>query len=142
MDWHGRNTSSFASDIDRFCFEPKTNTVIQCYQYTVRFKAMSCVSTLIMSQNPDRVQHEVQKLPDHMLRAWLSNVRQEWMASRWTKTDGLSGTKSFKRNGTCSRYAYRVSVFDLAHGPHLMLSGSRIGQAMHRSNPTIQAPRL
>ena len=37
MDWHGRNTSSFASDIDRLSFQPKTNTVIHCHQHFVRF---------------------------------------------------------------------------------------------------------
>ena len=76
MDWHGRNTSSFASDIDRLTFNPKMNTVIQCYQYTVRSEAVRCVSTLIVPQNSDEVKHEVQKLPDHTLRDWLRKVTE------------------------------------------------------------------
>ena len=55
MDWHQRNTTSFASDLDRFCFEPTTNTVVQCYQYL----------------NSDQIHCEVQRLTDHMLRLWL-----------------------------------------------------------------------
>ena len=38
--------------------------------------------------------------------------------------------------------AYRVSFNCLAHGAHFIVSGSRIGQVMHRSTPMIQAPRL
>ena len=76
MDWHGRNTSSFASDIDRLTFDPKTNTVIQCYQYTVRSEAVRRMSALIVPQNSDQVKHEVQKLPDHTLRVWLRKVNE------------------------------------------------------------------
>ncbi|CAF9910504.1 MAG: hypothetical protein ALECFALPRED_006613 [Alectoria fallacina] len=57
--------------MDRLCFEPKINTVVQCYQRTVSLKALNCGSALMMSKNSDLVQHEVQKLPDYELRAWL-----------------------------------------------------------------------
>ena len=75
MDWHGRNTSLFALDTYRFRYYPKINTVIQCYHYDVRYRALILVHALIMPQSVDPVRYEVQKLPDHELRVWLRDVR-------------------------------------------------------------------
>ena len=140
MDWHGRNTSSFASDIHRLTFDPKINTVIQCYQYTVRSEAVRRVSTLIVPQNSDQVKHEVQKLPDHTLRLWLRKVSRA--PSKQTVPDESPDSTYFVDWNPGSGYAYCVSFHCLAHSAHLIVSGSRIGQVMHRFTPMIQAQKL